>query len=84
MRIAQIDQILILVLEDQAHDRRLITNLRSLVQGTMQTQVVENDSGQLEWKIRLYSLIGGKYQTQWFPLVTGSAGLKLKGGETDK
>jgi len=82
MRIAQVDQLLILVLEDQAHDRRLITNLRSLVQGTLNTMVEENEKGQLERKIRMYSLIGANYTTRWFLLVPGVNGLMLKGGES--
>ena len=84
MRMAQVDQPLILVLEDQAHDRRLITNLRSLVQGTLNTKVVENEAGQLEWKIRMYSLIGANYTTKWFLLVPSATGLMLKGGRTNE
>lgn len=83
MRIAQMNQILILVLEDQAHDSQLITNLRSLVQGTLNTYVEENDIGQLEWKIRLYSLIGASYTTKWFSFIPGTKGLMLKGGKPD-
>jgi hypothetical protein len=78
MRVTQIDQVLILVLEDQAHDRRLINNLRSLVQGTIKTKVEEQNTGQLRWKLRMYSLIGANYTTKWFLLVPGSTGLKLK------
>ena len=84
MRIAQVDQQLIFVLEDQAHDRRLITNLRSLVQGTLNTKVEENETGHLEWKIRMYSLIGANYSTKWFLLVSSEAGLMLKGGEANE
>ncbi|MFX0169549.1 MAG: RAD55 family ATPase [Candidatus Hodarchaeota archaeon] len=82
LRIAQINQVLILVLEDQAHDRRLINNMRSLVQGTLNTKVVEADNGQMQWKLRLYSLIGASYTTQWFTLVPGPNGLELKGGDS--
>jgi KaiC/GvpD/RAD55 family RecA-like ATPase len=84
MRISQIDQVLVLVIEDQAHDRQLINNLRSLVQGTLNTKVEEKGSGQLERKLRLYSLIGASYTTQWFLIVPGATGLMLKGGNPDK
>lgn len=79
-RMAGLEKILILVLEGQAHDLKLITNLRSLVQGSIFTKVIEGPNGLLQWFLRLYSLIGMTHETQWFEVLLSSKGLILTGG----
>ena len=83
-RISTLEKILILVIEDHAHDNKLITNLRSLVQGSIQTKVEEGSDGLLHWKIRLYSLIGSQHTTQWQEILLGKQGLALSGGASNK
>ena len=83
-RISTMDKILMFIMEDQAHDIRLITNLRSLVHGSIQTKTVDGADGCLYWKIRMYSLIGANHATRWFNNLLGTKGLKLNGGTTDK
>lgn len=83
-RISILEKILILIIEDHAHDEKLITNLRSLVQGSIHTKVAEGTNGSLHWSLRMYSLIGAKHTTQWHEISTGKQGLILSGGATDK
>jgi KaiC/GvpD/RAD55 family RecA-like ATPase len=83
-RIVNLEHILILILEDQAHDSRLITNLRSLVQGSIHTKTTESASGSLQWFLRLYSLIGVQHDTRWHELIVGKQGLSLNGGASDE
>ncbi len=83
-RISNLERILILILEDQAHDSRLITNLRSLVQGSIHTKVTERADGSLKWFLRLYSLIGIQHDTKWHELIIGKEGLSLQGGVSDE
>ncbi len=83
-RISTLGKILILIIEDQAHDSRLITNLRSLVQGSIQTKVVEALDGSINWNLRLYSLIGANHETQWYEVLISPDGLSLRGGAFDK
>ncbi len=79
-RIINLKKILILVLEDQAHDPELITNLRSLVQGSIYTKVVDGPKGSLSWLLRMYSLIGVQHETKWHQVKIGKNGLFLQGG----
>jgi KaiC/GvpD/RAD55 family RecA-like ATPase len=79
-RIINLDKILVLILEDQAHDSRLITNLRSLVQGSIHTKTIDEPNGVLHWLIRMYSLIGVKHETRWHEVKIGEMGLLLEGG----
>lgn len=79
-RITNLEKVLILILEDQAHDTKLITNLRSLVQGSIHTKVADGPNGSLQWFLRLYSLIGIAYDTRWYQMKTGKQGLFLNGG----
>lgn len=83
-RISTLDKKLIFILEDQAHDIRLITNLRSLVHGSIQTKIVDGNDGHLHWKIRMYSLIGVNHATRWFNNILGTKGLELDGGTTNR
>ncbi len=73
-------KILVLILEDRAHDPRLITNLRSLVQGSIHTRVVDGSDGSLQWFLRMYSLIGVQHETRWYEVAVEKKGLTLKGG----
>ena len=73
-----------LILEDEAHDSKLITNLRSLVQGSFHTKTAEDVKGALRWYLRLYSLIGVNHDTKWFEVNIGKQGLALKGGTTNE
>jgi KaiC/GvpD/RAD55 family RecA-like ATPase len=84
LRVSNLGKILILVIEDRAHDSKLITNLRSLVQGSIHTTVQDGTDGLLHWYLRLYSLIGVKHSTQWFELSLRKQGLLLGGGATHK
>ncbi|MHA2406075.1 MAG: RAD55 family ATPase [Candidatus Hermodarchaeia archaeon] len=79
-RIINLGKILVLILEDEAHDSKLITNLRSLVQGSVHTKTAEDTKGALRWYLRLYSLIGVNHDTQWCEVNIGKKGLALKGG----
>lgn len=79
-RIINLEKILVLILEDEAHDSKLITNLRSLVQGSIHTKTAEDTAGALRWSLRLYSLIGVNHDTKWFEVNIGKHGLALKGG----
>jgi hypothetical protein len=79
-RIINLEKILVLILEDEAHDSKLITNLRSLVQGSIHTKTAEDAKGALRWYLRLYSLIGVNHGTQWCEVNIGKQGLALKGG----
>lgn len=80
LRISSLDKILILVLEDGAHDTKLITNLFSLVQGSISTKAIEEPNGQLSWHLRMNSLIGTKHSTKWFRIDLSKNGLMLAGG----
>jgi KaiC/GvpD/RAD55 family RecA-like ATPase len=82
-RVSTLDKILIFILEAQAHDIKLITNLRSLVHGSIQTKIVDGSDGYLHWKVRMYSLIGVDHFTRWYNNTVGIKGLKLDGGKTD-
>ncbi len=79
-RITTLEKILILILEDQAHEAKLITNLRSLVQGSIHTKTADSSNGALQWFLRLYSLIGVQHNTKWYEVTIGKKGLLLKGG----
>ena len=79
-RIITLDKVLILILEDQAHDVKLITNLRSLVQGSLHTKTEPGRNGALSWFLRLYSLIGVQHDTKWHSVQISKKGLMLKGG----
>ncbi|MFX1318378.1 MAG: RAD55 family ATPase [Promethearchaeota archaeon] len=79
-RIITLNKILILVLEDQAHDAKLTTNLRSLVQGSIHTKTVAEPKGSLDWFLRIYSLIGVQHETKWYEMKVGKEGLYLQGG----
>ena len=83
-RISTLEKILILVIEDHAHDNKLITNLRSLVQGSIQTKVEEGSDGSLHWHMRMYSLIGSQHTTQWHEILQEKQGLVLSGGASNK
>ncbi|MFX1299939.1 MAG: RAD55 family ATPase [Promethearchaeota archaeon] len=83
-RVSTLEKILILVIEDHAHDNKLITNLRSLVQGSIQTKVEEGSDGSLHWNIRMYSLIGSQHTTQWQEILLGKQGLELSGGASNE
>ena len=83
-RISTLEKILILVIEDHAHDNKLITNLRSLVQGSIHTKVEEGSDGSLHWNIRMYSLIGSQHTTQWHEIVLEKMGIALSGGASNK
>jgi KaiC/GvpD/RAD55 family RecA-like ATPase len=78
-RIINLEKILVLILEDQAHDTKLITNLRSLVQGSIHTKVVDGANASLQWFVRMYSLIGVEHDTKWHEVITGTNGLQLEG-----
>ncbi len=80
LRISSLEKILILVLEDGAHDAKLITNLRSLVQGSIHTKTVEKSNGQLSWHLRMSNLIGTTHSTKWFNICPGKKGLLIVGG----
>ena len=82
-RIANLEKILILILEDQAHDVKLITNLRSLVQGSIHTKADEGSDGSLQRFLRMHSLIGVEHDTKWHQMIVGEEGLTLRGGATD-
>jgi KaiC/GvpD/RAD55 family RecA-like ATPase len=79
-RIINLEKVLILILEDQAHDAKLITNLRSLVQGAIHTKAADGPNGSLQWFLRLYSLIGRTHDTRWYQVKTGKQGIFLQGG----
>jgi KaiC/GvpD/RAD55 family RecA-like ATPase len=83
-RISTLEKILILVIEDHAHDNKLITNLRSLVQGSIHTKVEEWSDGSLHWNLRMYSLIGSQYTTKWHEITLEKEGLALSGGGSNK
>ncbi len=83
-RITNLEKILVLILEDQAHDAKLITNLRSLVQGSIHTKTVDVPDGSLQWSLRMYSLIGVPHETKWHEVTIGKKGLELKGGAKDE
>ncbi|MFX1565755.1 MAG: RAD55 family ATPase [Promethearchaeota archaeon] len=83
-RIVTLERILILILEENAHDSHLITNLRSLVQGSIYTKTTERSDGSLQRFLRLYSLIGVQHDTRWHELTLGKKGLSLNGGTSDE
>ena len=79
-RTANLGKTLILVMEDHAHDRKLIINLRALVQGSIITKTEEDEEGQLHWLLRIYSLLGADYSTKWQKMQINQNGLELKEG----
>jgi KaiC/GvpD/RAD55 family RecA-like ATPase len=70
----------IFVLEEGAHDTTMINSLRSLVQGTIVTRIIDKDGGALRRELRILSIIGASPKTTWMEMVLGDGGLELKGG----
>lgn len=70
----------IFVLEEGAHDVALINSLRSLVQGTIITRIIDKDGCALQRELRILSLIGASPKTSWVEMVLGNGGLELKWG----
>ena len=71
---------LVLVLEQAAHDKKLIASLPSLVQGNIITRNLEQSDGNLQRQIRVSSMIGVEHETRWFDVVIQDSGIKLVGG----
>lgn len=78
-RITSLEMIIILVLEEGAHDPRMIASLRSLVQGTIFTRTVEAPDGQIHRQLRIHSLIGAVHppRTEWFEILLGDGSLQV-------
>ncbi|MFX1474786.1 MAG: RAD55 family ATPase [Promethearchaeota archaeon] len=70
----------IFVLEEGAHDTAMINSLRSLVQGTIMTRIIDEDGCALRRELRILSLIGARPKTTWMEMVLGDGGIELKGG----
>jgi len=79
-RLAGLGRRVVFVLEQEAHEDKLIANLRSLVHGTIYTKSSENGDDRLHWFLRMYSLVGATFRTEWFELTMGDKGLRLVGG----
>jgi archaellum biogenesis ATPase FlaH len=79
-RISSLSKRVVFVLEQDAHDDKLIVSLRALVHGTFFTKTSEDHDGRLHWFIRAYSLVGATTRTEWFELTVGGQGLQLVGG----
>lgn len=79
-RILHLGNQVIFVLEEGAHEVAMVNSLRSLVQGTIITRIIDNDSCALRRELRFLSLIGASPKTSWMEMVLGDGGLQLKGG----
>lgn len=79
-RLSGLGRRVIFVLEQEAHENKLMANLRSLVHGTIYTKSSENGDDRLHWFLRMYSLVGATFRTEWFELAMTSQGLALVGG----
>ncbi|MFX1562539.1 MAG: RAD55 family ATPase [Promethearchaeota archaeon] len=80
-RISSLEKKLIIVLEEQAHDSKLVTNLRALVHGSFFTRTVEGIDGKLHWVLRMHSLVGHSVKTHWREVLIEKNGLRLAGDE---
>jgi KaiC/GvpD/RAD55 family RecA-like ATPase len=79
-RLAGLGRRVVFVLEQEAHESKLIANLRSLVHGTIYTKSSESGDDRLHWFLRMYSLVGANFRTEWFELALSDQGLQLVGG----
>ncbi len=70
----------VFVLEEGAHDMATINSLRSLVQGTIFTRIIDRDGCPLRRELRILSFIGASPKTSWMEMVLGNEGLQLEGG----
>jgi circadian clock protein KaiC len=82
-RITSLEKILIIVLEEEAHDPKMVTNLRALVHGSFFTNTVEGLDGKLHWVLRMYSLVGQNVPTKWHEVLAKKTGLTLVGDVED-
>jgi len=80
-RISSLEKILIIVLEEEAHDSKLVTNLRALVHGSFFTKTIDGLDGRLHWVLRMHSLVGHSVQTNWQEVLAEKTGLSLAGDE---
>ncbi len=80
-RITSLEKTVIIILEEQAHDPKLVTNLRSLVHGSFFTKTVEGLDGKLHWVLRMHSLVGHSTKTNWHEVLAEKTGLSLAGDE---
>ncbi len=69
----------IFVLEEGAHDVAMINSLRSLVQGTIRTRIIDEDGCALRRELRILSLIGASPLTSWKEMILDEKGFQLKG-----
>jgi KaiC/GvpD/RAD55 family RecA-like ATPase len=79
-RISAANKRVVFVLEQNAHEDKLVVSLRALVHGTFFTKTSEDADGRLHWFVRAYSLVGATTRTEWFELTVGRQGLQLARG----
>lgn len=72
---------LILIMEEGSHDARLISSIRALVQGSIQTRSTDNDDGTIRRDLRIHCLLGAEIRSRWMRYEIAKDGPRIIGDD---